>query len=172
MAIQNEFGFTNTTKLDEGIKLNHLDFQQDYGVDKDNGNECVLVNVTAPGDAREVITFSGRKINRVDTSTYLDVTKPMNAKGRIYGVKVEAIRRKYDTATDTYVATEPIVCDISIRHPIGDEWDSSARIILERAFSSLYYVLNSGGASAEIKSRLAKLIAGQERPYEETTIAE
>lgn len=163
------FGFKNTEPLSTELALTDMGLVSNYAVSESSATKATLENKTAPFGAEERITFTCRDIPRVDTS--LAVNYPSQAKGVIYGVQLEAIAvGGNDNTPDTQV-TEPVVVNISIRHPKTDIWSDDpdgnvglAQVALERAVSSLYYAVGNS-----LFSRLPDLMRSQEVPAMESS---
>lgn len=173
MSLNWQWGFSNTATLSKSMPITDLSLTRNYALTEETAKSASLVNKDTSFEDEEHVTFTCRDINRVDTN--LNVVTPSGAKGVMYGVTYEAIRKTIDTqsSSQTPISTEPVVVNISLRHPKTDHWDTDAITALQRAVSALYYVLNEGGtgSAVELKSRIPDLMRSQERPIADTTYA-
>jgi hypothetical protein len=116
MAMATSFGFNNkaasstrtTTLCDPGVLEN-------YALVLDEPTECRLINTTAAVDREEILSYRAKDMNKINTN--LNVQNPAPVAGGIqYQVQLEAILTTEDTTTGFRV-DEPIVVQISVRHP-------------------------------------------------------
>lgn len=128
--------YTNRTQrsIAESVKEYQLGLTSNYAVIKDEPNEFILDNLTAPTDARELIGFRYRKIGNVNTD--LDIQYPGRVKSGVnYAIQLE------ETVSDENVTTGdrydyPLVMYLTVRHPnIGAVSDELLAETFERLCS-------------------------------------
>jgi hypothetical protein len=116
MAMQTSFGFTNTTTSStRSTTLCDPGVLENYALVLDEPTECRLVNTTAAVDREEVLSYRAKDMNKINTN--LNIQNPSPVAGGIqYQVQLEAILTTED-ATTGFRVDEPIVVQISVRHP-------------------------------------------------------
>jgi hypothetical protein len=116
MAKTSAFGFSNTTAATVDITPIALGLTSNYSVTADTANEARLNNKTAPIDVEELVWYKTRSIPKVDSD--LNIQYPSPVKGGVqYFVTVEDTLSTTDSADATFRVDEPIVAQLSIRHP-------------------------------------------------------
>jgi hypothetical protein len=137
MSKVSAFGFTNTTAGGNTITPKALGLTSNYAVKSDTADTAVLNNKTAPIDVEEVITYRSRDIQMVNTSLNIQYPSPVK-KGIQYQIVVEDTLSTTDTADADFRVDEPIVCQLTIRHPkSGNIGNAQVATVFERLISSL-----------------------------------
>jgi hypothetical protein len=137
-ATTSGYGFTNTEETGAIIKLTKINEQTDYGVVTDSPNKCSMSNVTAPIGRDEIITNFCDKISNVNT--LLDIANPgPTTKGIQYGTRVDATLVTTDSGDTSYEVDEPIVVQLSVRHPRSNHFSSElVSEAVQRCISAFY----------------------------------
>lgn len=116
MAKVSDFKFTNTTDGSKTVTPKVLKLTSNYSVSGESADTSVLNNKTAPIDAEEIITFRSRQLPKVNTD--LNIQFPSKVAGGIqYQVMVEDTLSTTDTVDADFRVDEPIVAQLTIRHP-------------------------------------------------------
>jgi hypothetical protein len=137
MSKVSAFGFTNTTAGSNNITPIDLGLTSNYAVKSDTADTAVLNNKTAPIDVEEIVTYRSRDIQVVNTSLNIQYPSPVK-KGIQYQVMVEDTLSTTDTADADFRVDEPIVCQLTIRHPkSGNIGNAEVATVFTRLISSL-----------------------------------
>lgn len=116
MAKTSTFGFTNNSDSTNTLTMKALGLTSNYAVATESADEARLNNKTAPIDLEELISFRSRKIPIVNTD--LNIQYPSKIKAGIqYQVMVEDTLSTTDSADADFRVDEPIVAQLTIRHP-------------------------------------------------------
>lgn len=136
MALQSSFGFSNTTASTHDITPKVLGVTTNYSVVTDDADETVLSNKTAPVDQEEIISYRSRVLQRVDTD--LNNQYPSPVKGGIqYQVVLQDMLSTTDSANAAFRVDEPIVAQLTIRHPrSGNITNSHIATVVTRLISA------------------------------------
>lgn len=128
--------YTNTTvRANQTTQEYELGLTTNYAVVKDEPNEVVLDNLTAPLDQQELVSFRFRKVGTVNSD--LNIQNPAPIKGGVqYAAQIEEIVR--ETRGDGTYVDRPLVMYLTIRHPLsGAITDSVLQETFERLLSSI-----------------------------------
>lgn len=136
MAITSSFGFTNITQSTHDITPFVLGVTSNYSVITDDADETVLNNKTAPVDQEELVTYRSRLLNRVDSD--LNNQYPSPVKGGIqYQVVIQDMLSTRDSANASFRMDEPIVAQLTIRHPrSGNITNTHVATVVQRLISA------------------------------------
>lgn len=156
MAKQSRFGYTNTEENVNTVTPFALGLTGNYALAKEDANNAVLNNKTAPIDAEEIVTFRSRPIATVNTD--LNIQYPSKVSSGIqYQAQVEAVLTTTDTDDSSFRVDEPILALLTIRHPkSGNITSSQVAEVVRRLIGSL---VKSDGTW-----RFDDLMRGAERP--------
>lgn len=137
MSKVSSFGFTNTTDSSNTITPKALGITSNYAVADQTANEAILNNKTAPIDTEEKITYRSRSIQTVNND--LNIQYPSPIKGGIqYQVVVEDTLSTTDTVDTAFRVDEPIVAQLTIRHPkSGNITGDLVGVVVTRLLSAL-----------------------------------
>lgn len=141
MAKVSSFGFTNNTSSSAaGNKLPLVKIQEitNYGITNNGPEEVSMTNSTAAVSKDEIITHFNQPLKKINTK--LDVVNPgpVDA-GMRYGVIAEAILTTTDDTDATYRVDEPIVVQLTVRHPkSGNITPTHVSTMVIRALSAFY----------------------------------
>jgi hypothetical protein len=117
MARTSSFGYTNTTASTTVTVIPIKEkLTSNYAVKQDTADTTVLNNKTAPVDVEEIITFRSRDLKQVNSSLNIQYPSPVKS-GIQYQVVVEDTLSTTDTADADFRVDEPIVAQLTIRHP-------------------------------------------------------
>jgi hypothetical protein len=134
------FGFTNTTDGSNTITPKALGLTSNYAVKTDSADTAQLSNKTAPIDLEEIITFRSRDIQTVNTNLNIQYPSPVK-KGIQYQIVVEDTYSTTDTADADFRVDEPIVMQLTVRHPkSGNITNDALGTVFTRLISSLMKV--------------------------------
>lgn len=138
MAKTSQYTYSNTTETGAVLKLIKINEQTDYGIVSDEPTACSMANVTAPIGQDEIITNFCTPIKNVNSS--LQMANPAPVKNGIqYGVKLEGTLVTTDSTDTSYEVDEPIVVQISVRHPRSTNFTSTlVNQAVQRAYSAFY----------------------------------
>lgn len=137
MSRVSTFGFTNTTAGTNTVTPLKLGLTSNYAVKADTADQAVLNNKTAPIDIEEVITYRSRDIATVNTSLNIQYASPVK-KGIQYQVMIEDTLSTTDSVDADFRVDEPIVMQLTIRHPkSGNIGNSQIGTVFLRLISSL-----------------------------------
>lgn len=137
MAKISNFRFTNTTDSTHTITPKLLGFVANYSVKTDTADDVILNNKTAPIDCEELVEFRSRPIAKVNTNLNLQYPSPIKS-GIQYQVVVEDTLSTTDDTDSEFRVDEPIVCQITIRHPrSGNIGNDQVSAVVMRAISAL-----------------------------------
>lgn len=141
MARSSSFGFTNTTASTAAgntLTLVKIQEQSNYGVTANGTDEVSMTNSTCPVSRDEIITHFNQPLKKV--ATKLDIVNPGPVENGVrYGVVAEAILSTGDSADPTYRVDEPIVVQITVRHPKSSNITAAhVNTMVIRALSALY----------------------------------
>jgi hypothetical protein len=156
MAKVSAFGFTNTTASTNSVTPLLLSLTSNYAVKEDSANTAVLNNKTAPIDIEELVTFRSRDIQQVNTDLNIQYPSPVK-KGIQYQVMVEDTYSTTDTADPDFRVDEPIVMQLTIRHPKSGN-------ITNAALGTVFLRLISTLMKADGSWRFDDLMRSAERP--------
>jgi hypothetical protein len=156
MAKTSAFGFTNTTAGSHDVSQIALGLTGNYATITEDASTAVLNNKTAPIDTEEIVTFRSRNIQQVNTD--LNIQYPSPVKGGIqYQCMVEDTLSTTDSADADFRVDEPIVAQLTIRHPkSGNITSSHVATVVQRLISCL---MRSDGTW-----RFDDLMRGAEKP--------
>jgi hypothetical protein len=137
MSKSSSFGFTNTTDSGNTVTPKALGLTANYAVKTDTADTAVLNNKTAPIDVEEIVTFRSRDIQTVNTGLNIQYPSPVK-KGIQYQVMVEDTLSTIDTADADFRVDEPIVMQLTVRHPkSGNITNAEVGTVFTRLISSL-----------------------------------
>lgn len=137
MAKVSTFGFTNSTAGSNTVTPLALGLTSNYAVKQDTADAAVLNNKTAPIDIEEIVTFRSRDIATVNTSLNIQYPSPVK-KGIQYQIMVEDTLSTTDTADADFRIDEPIVMQLTVRHPkSGNITNTQLGTVFTRLISSL-----------------------------------
>lgn len=137
MAKVSAFGFTNTTAGSNTVTPIALGLTSNYAVKADTADQAVLNNKTAPIDVEEIVTYRSRNIPTVNTSLNIQYASPVKS-GIQYQVMVEDTLSTTDTVDADFRIDEPIVMQLTIRHPkSGNIGNAQVGAVFLRLISSL-----------------------------------
>jgi len=109
------FQFTNTTDQAVAVTPKKLGLVTNYAVERDTARRAQLNNKTAPMDAQEIISYSSRDLQVVNTD--LPVLNPARVKaGLLYQIEVQDLLVTTDTDDANFRVDEPIIASLQIRH--------------------------------------------------------
>lgn len=152
MARTSNFTYTNTTASTSTIAKVQIKENTDYGVITDEPNECSMSNLTAPVGQDEIITNFCSPIKRINSK--VSVANPGPEGGIQYGVRIDSVLVTTDTADTTYELDEPIVVQISVRHPRSSNFTTTlVNKAVARAISA-FYGQNNAEAGMLMRSAL------------------
>jgi hypothetical protein len=159
MAKTSSFGFTNSTDSSNEVTMKSLGLTSNYSLVTDNADVATLNNKTAPVDQEEIVSFRSRDIGSVNTS--LNIQYPSKVKSGIeYSLKIEDTLSTTDSADADFRVDEPIICNITFRHPkSGNITGDLVANVFVRAISSLM--------KADGSWRFNDLMRSAERPVED-----
>lgn len=156
MAKSSAFGFTNTTASANDVTAIALGLTTNYAVAEDTADSALLNNKTAPIDVEEKITFRTRNIAQVNTSLNNQYPSPVK-NGIQYQVMIEDMLSTTDSADTTFRVDEPIVAQLTVRHPkSGNITGTLVKQVIVRLISAL---IKTDGSW-----RLDDLMRSAERP--------
>jgi hypothetical protein len=156
MAKQSRFGYTNTEENVNTVTPFALGLTGNYALAKEDANNAVLNNKTAPIDAEEIVTFRSRPIATVNTDLNIQYPSKVSA-GIQYQAQVEAVLTTTDTDDSSFRVDEPILALLTIRHPkSGNITSTQVAEVVRRLIGSL---VKSDGTW-----RFDDLMRGAERP--------
>lgn len=156
MAKVSAFGFTNKTAGSNTVTPLALGLTTNYAVETDRDNTAVLNNKTAPVDIEEKVSYRTRNIKTINTS--LNIQYPSKVKGGIqYQVMVEDTLSTTDTTDPNFRVDEPIVVQLTIRHPKSGNINNA---VIGEAFTRLVSCLMKTDGSW----RFDDLMRSAERP--------
>lgn len=113
MADTSSFTFTNVTAGDN-VAMTAMQMVTNYAKTQDEPSEAVLTNKTASIDQPEVISYRGRKIDRV--ATVNTISYPCKVQeGVEYGIRLDEVLRNKD-ANGNILYDDPIVASITFKH--------------------------------------------------------
>lgn len=115
MAKTSSFKFTNVTDSTVTVTPKKLGDVTNYAVQSNDANSVVLNNKTAPIDSEEILTYRSRDIQKVNTDLNIQYPSPVKS-GIQYQVMIEDTLCTED-ATANFRVDEPIVAQLTIRHP-------------------------------------------------------
>jgi hypothetical protein len=131
------FGFTNATDSSNEVTLKALGLTSNYAVKTDTADTAVLNNKTAPIDVEEILTFRSRDIQTVNTDLNIQYPSPVK-KGIQYQVMIEDTLSTTDTADADFRVDEPIVIQLTVRHPkSGNITSTEVGTVFTRLVSAL-----------------------------------
>jgi hypothetical protein len=138
MAKTSSWGFSNTTgSTHKTITPVALGLVTNYALADDQADAVVLDNKTAPLDQQETITFRYREIPKVNTNVTVQYPAPVTV-GCQYIVSLEEVLKTEDASVG-YRVDDPIVAQLTIRHPkSGNISSSHIETILTRLVGALY----------------------------------
>lgn len=113
MAETSTFTFTNTTAGDNATMV-ALGMVTNYAKTTDEPTEAVLTNKTATIDQPELVTYRGRKIDRVATQNTISYPCKVS-EGVEYGIRLDEVLRNKDAAGNI-LYDDPIVATITFKH--------------------------------------------------------
>jgi hypothetical protein len=117
MSKVSSFGFTNTTdSTTVTVVPKLLGLTTNYAVATESADEARLNNKTCPIDQEEIVSFRSRNIQKVDTDLNIQYPSPVK-KGIQYQIMIEDTLSTTDTADASFRVDEPIVAQLTIRHP-------------------------------------------------------
>lgn len=137
MAITSSFGFTNVTPTtSRTVAMYDMDITTDYALTLDEPTECRLINTTAAVDREEILSYRCKDLARVNTN--LNVQNPSPVSGGVqYQVQMEALLTSEDASVG-YRVDEPIIVQISVRHPkSGNITPAHVATMIGRAASAM-----------------------------------
>ena len=114
MATTSSFTFTNVTAGDK-VDTVAVGPVSSYAKIQDEPTEVVLTNKTATIDQPELISYRGRKIDRVATVNTISYPSKVQ-EGVEYGIRLDEVLRTVD-ATGNILFDDPIVASITFKHP-------------------------------------------------------
>ena len=137
MSKTSAFKFTNATDSTHLITPKLLSLTGNYAVETDTADDVMMNNKTAPIDAEEIIEFRSRALPKVNTN--LNIQYPSTIKTGIqYQVSVEDTLTTLDSADAAFRVDEPIICQITFRHPkSGNITSTEVSTCFLRAISAL-----------------------------------
>jgi hypothetical protein len=137
-TVTSDFGFTNREETGAIIKLVKINETTDYGVTSDEPTECIMANTTAPIGKDELVTNFCTPIKNVNSKLDMANPGPMT-KGIQYGTRVDATLVTTDSSNPAYEIDEPIVVQISVRHPRSNHFTSAlVSEAVNRCISAFY----------------------------------
>jgi hypothetical protein len=137
MAKVSAFGFTNTTAGANTVTPLALGLTSNYAVKQDTADAAVLNNKTAPIDVEEIVTYRSRDIATVNNSLNIQYPSPVKS-GIQYQIMVEDTLSTTDSADPDFRIDEPIVMQLTVRHPkSGNIGNSQVATVFLRLISSL-----------------------------------
>lgn len=137
MAKVSAFGFTNTTAGSNTVTPLALGLTSNYAVKSDTADTAELNNKTAPIDIEELVTYRSRDIQTVNTNLNIQYPSPVK-KGIQYQVMVEDTLSTTDSADPDFRIDEPIVMQLTVRHPkSGNINNAAVGTVFLRLISSL-----------------------------------
>lgn len=113
MAETSTFTFTNTTNGDSAT-MTAMSMVTNYAKTIDEPTEAVLTNKTATIDQPELVTYRGRKIDRVATQNTISYPCKVS-EGVEYGVRLDEVLRNRDS-NGNILYDDPIVATITFKH--------------------------------------------------------
>lgn len=116
MSKVSTFGFTNTTADTNTVTRVDLGVTTNYAISTETADESVLNNTTAPIDQEEIISYRSRNIQQVNTDLNIQYPSPVKS-GIQYQIMVEDTLSTTDSADADFRVDEPIVAQLTIRHP-------------------------------------------------------
>lgn len=156
MARVSSFGFTNTSSSTNVLTALALGMTSNYAIAEDTADSALLNNKTAPIDVEEKITFRTRNIAQVNTSLNNQYPSPVK-NGIQYQVMVEDMLSTTDTTDTSFRVDEPIVAQLTVRHPkSGNITSAKVQETILRLISSLI--------KADGTWRIDDLMRSAERP--------
>jgi hypothetical protein len=106
---------TNKTVGSISVPTVRVGIASNYSKIADTKTGVTYKNRTTPRDADEYISYSSRRIDRVDTELNVQHPDSVTA-GCLYGVKTQTIARTTDDTDATVIVDHPIVLETKIRH--------------------------------------------------------
>lgn len=106
---------TNTTVGTVSVPTVRVGIASNYSKIADTKTGVTYKNRTTPRDADEYISYSSRRIDRVDTELNVQHPDTVTA-GCLYAVKTQLIARTTDDTDDTVIVDHPIVLETKFRH--------------------------------------------------------
>lgn len=156
MALTSAFRFTNTSDGTQKITQKAIGITTNYASIQEDASTAVLNNKTAPIDAEEIVTYRSKSIPKVDTDLNIQYPSPVKA-GIQYQIMVEDTLSTTDSADPTFRVDEPIVAQLTIRHPKSGN-------ITSNIIGSVVVRLLSAAMKADGTWRFDDLMRGAEKP--------
>jgi hypothetical protein len=156
MALTSAFRFTNTSDGSHSVTQKDIGITSNYASIQEDASTAVLNNKTAPIDAEEIVTFRSKSIPKVDTDLNIQYPSPVKA-GIQYQIMVEDTLSTTDSTDPTFRVDEPIVAQLTVRHPKSGNIDSN---IIGMVVTRLL----SAAMKADGTWRFDDLMRGAEKP--------
>lgn len=137
---------TNKTTGTISVPTVRVGIVTNYNKIADTKTGVTYKNRTTPRDADEYISYSSRRIDRVDTD--LNVQHPDTVTtGCLYAVKTQIIARTTDDTDATVIVDHPIVLETKFRHEVST--DVTVDVIAEAFARHLGALINWSKVASE-----------------------
>jgi len=152
MARTSNFTYTNIAASTATVAKVQIKENTDYGVIADEPTMCSMSNLTAPVGQDEIISNFCEPIKRINSK--VKVANPGPEGGIQYGVRIDSVLVTTDTADTTYELDEPIVVQISVRHPRSSNFTAQLVNTAVRRAVSAFFGQNNAQAGMLMRSAL------------------
>lgn len=156
MSKVSQFLYTNTAASTNSLVPPAMELTENYSIDVDNSDLCVLENLTTPIDAQERIAFRSKLIPEVNNNLNIQYPGPVK-KGIVYTIEVQETLSTTDTEDASFRVDDPIVMYLTVRH-------SRSGVITEQKIAEVFKRLAGCIFKADGTTRFGDLMRGAEKP--------